>query len=280
MFDQFGYGIHGYGNVGLKVVGVGLELNVAFNNGTVMSGSQADNILVGGADSLNGNDTLLTNVAYFSPDTGGTNVAIGFGTVRNTSIYVYDNRFDGGSEVFQVKNWSSTQILANTFRNNDVVGSRNNKNVSLLDDTSGHYWNDNEYWYNTHTSWWWNSNQYSTFAGWQSATGLDPIGTAFGYAPSGTVPQTWEVRPGRAVLLCYNWSNAGSVSFYLPGFNSGDSYVIRNVLDLKTIVASGTYSGSPVPVTITLATPPKPLGWNQNGAVTGTKFLVYVATRT
>ena len=96
------------------------------------------------------------------------------------------------------------------------------------------------------------------------------------------------VRPnryeqGRANVIVYNWSHAGSVSADLSGvLDAGDRYEIRNAQNFYGApVASGTYAGGSVAIPIVPIAPVMPIGRPATAPPsTGTEFGVYVVLKT
>ena len=91
------------------------------------------------------------------------------------------------------------------------------------------------------------------------------------------------VRPnryeqGRANVIVYNWSHAGSVSADLSGvLDAGDRYEIRNAQNFYGApVASGTYAGGSIALPMGAVTPPMPIGRGGSPGTTGTVFHVFV----
>jgi hypothetical protein len=96
---------------------------------------------------------------------------------------------------------------------------------------------------------------------WSSSDTQGTQNISYASLPSSGVNVT--VRPnayeqGRANIVVYNWSNAGSVSVDLSDvLRSGQAYTIHNVCDLfGTPVASGTYGGGSV--SLSMASRPAP----------------------
>jgi uncharacterized protein YjdB len=102
--------------------------------------------------------------------------------------------------------------------------------------------------------------------------------------PSGTkvVVRPNKFEAGRANIIVYNWSNAGSVSVDLSGvLPAGSHYEIRNAQNFfGSPVASGTYSGGSVSVPLSAITAVRPLGRSSNALSTGSQFGVFVVIPT
>jgi hypothetical protein len=95
------------------------------------------------------------------------------------------------------------------------------------------------------------------------------------------------VRPnpyesGRANIVVYNWSDAGSVSADLSSvLQPGDRYEVRNVQNFTGApVVSGTYAGGTVSLPMTGTRPPTPLGRTTVAApITGPEFDAFVVLK-
>lgn len=104
-------------------------------------------------------------------------------------------------------------------------------------------------------------------------------------SPTGTKvfvrPNRFEA--GRANVIVYNWSNAGSVSADLSAvLQVGDRYEIRNAQNFYAApIASGTYAGGSVSIPIIPITPVLPIGRaSTTPPSTGAEFGVYVVLKT
>ena len=241
IFNQYGYGVHGYTNSGSgRLINIQLEGNVAFNNG-VQGGGGSANILLGGSDYAD-DDVLRDNYTFFSPGVSGTNVKVGYGTLRNGSVQLLGNYFVGGSTVFELGYWTSATVTGNTFIGGGTLArlidplaplSLLNGNVQLTTNPS---------------------------------------------SPKVVVrPNTWEA--GRAMVIVYNWSGQGSVTADLSGvLSGGDRYEVRSVQDLHGApVASGT--GNSVNIPLRAIAAPAPVGDALRVPTTGPAFDVFIVTR-
>ena len=108
MFQQFGWGIHAYGEGG-HLDNLDFQGNISFNNGK-LSGSYHTNILVGGL-LLAHSPTLISNYTYNSNDQNNNNLGYSAGS---TGAKVQDNYF-ASDTALGVVNGSSMTITGNTF---------------------------------------------------------------------------------------------------------------------------------------------------------------------
>jgi len=93
-------------------------------------------------------------------------------------------------------------------------------------------------------------------------------------------PNSYE--KGRANVVVYNWSGAGSVAVDLgTTLAVGDHYEVRNVQDyFGQPVVSGTFDGSPIAIPMIGVNPPAPIGGSPHTAPrTGPDFDVFVVSR-
>lgn len=275
VFNQFGYGLHLYSNAGSGANSyMQIDGNAFFNNGTLASNSTSANILMGGENRSTG-DVFTSNMTYFTPGKGGTNVKMGYGTTANGSLSVTGNYFAGGTQVMEVGYWDQA-----TFNSNTLVGS--GKMVSLLDGSIGSYsWGSSQYFLGGSSSAWTWQGLSLPLAGWVTATGLGSSDVVTSGQPSSTkvVVRPSGRQAGRANIVVYNWGGQGSVTVNLAGIvPAGVRYEIRNAQNFNGApVATGTGGGS---ATISLAAvaPPTVVGMGSIAPSTGTAFHVFVVT--
>lgn len=277
MFNQFGYGVHGYTNAGSgHLINIRIEGNVSFNNGSLSNNSTASNIMVAGnevADQI----VVKDNFTYFSPSVGGSSLRMGRGSLLDGSMRIEGNYLAGGSPVMDVGDWRQAVVAGNTF-----IGTGN---MVVLQDpnTSQHAWSGDLFYRDPSANAWRYSGTYYTFSAWQTATGLAAGDQARSGAPATQVfvrPNAYE--PGRAHIIVYNWGRLSMVAADLAGvLRVGERFEVRNVQDLfGTPVVSGVYTGGAVSLAMTGATPPAPIGMAASRSpVTGPEFDVFLVTR-
>jgi uncharacterized protein YjdB len=277
LFNQFGYGVHIYGNAGSgSLNNIRLEGNVAFNNGTLATSGTAANILYGGASTSTG-AAVIGNLTFHSPGVSGTNMRVGYSTTRNGGATVQGNYVVGGSTVFDMGYWSSAAVSGNTWVGPSGIISFNDPS------TAGKSFSSNSHQRDPSTSSWKFKGSSYSFSGWRSATGLGSTDQALTALPTATkvVVRANPHVPGRAVVTVYNWGKQSSTSVSLNGvLSSGDQYVVRNAQNpFGPPVASGTYGGS-ISVPLTAIAPVAPVGWTSKKAPsTGTDFAVFVVEK-
>jgi S-layer homology domain len=108
IFQQFGWGIHAYGEGG-HLDNFDFQGNISFNNGG-LSGSYHTNILVGGLQVAK-SPKLISNYTYNSQDENNNNLGYSAGC---TSPMVQDNYF-ASDKALGVVNCSGMTITGNTF---------------------------------------------------------------------------------------------------------------------------------------------------------------------
>jgi hypothetical protein len=278
IFNQFGYGIHAYGQAG-HVRSLRMEGNVAFAN------SAGDALLYSGAAPVD-NIVFTGNMTY---RTSGTSITMGRGDWAGEQDLVMTNNYLSGK--VSVGGWASV-----TFRNN-VLRAASKLEVSLqssIPGSSSYVWDNNDYLMNQElcsgtcpygtgiAATWIN---YPTLGAWQSATGLDAnsLGaqTATGRPSANQIfvrPNAYQ--PGRATIIAYNWTRVATVSVDVSAIlQPGDQYEVRNAQDyFGAPVASGRYAGGSISLQMGAIQPPAPVGGGSFSA-TGPEFQVFVVQR-
>jgi len=109
IFNQYGYGIHAYTNLGSGLLNnIVVEGNVSFDNGTLSSSGTSANIGNLGQPPAN-NLTMLANMTYLAPGLTGSNLTLGSGSgLRAAGNYVV-----GGSGITQ-GTWTNASVSGNT----------------------------------------------------------------------------------------------------------------------------------------------------------------------
>jgi hypothetical protein len=276
IFDQFGFGIHGYTETGSgQLKNLVFDGNMLFNNGSVTDYPNP-NLALGGTG-IADNDTVTGNMTYFSPGVGWKSALLGFQTLLNGTLTCRGNYLVGGSDVLDLGYWQGLSVSTNT-----IVGT--GRMVDVHDtSTVGWQWSVNQYWRDPLAAAWAYQGTDHTLNDWQVVTGLGATGHASAGQP--TQAQVF-VRPnryesGRAHVAIYNWSSQAAVLVDLTSVvRMGDRYEVRNVQDVfGNPVASGTYGGGVVSIPMTGVTPPPPIGGSPKSPIkTGPDFDVFVVT--
>jgi hypothetical protein len=244
IFNQFGFGIHGYAEATSQEKSLVLDGNVLFNNGTVSSFSNNPNLQVGG-NGVADNDSVTNNTLYFSPGvTADLNAKVGYNTLMNGTALVAGNTLLGGTLGLDVGYWQNLTVQGNTLYAQTAV-AQHDANAAATE-----YWSNN-----------------------QQATGTSAATTV------GIRGNRYEA--GRATIVIHNGAGQGAVGVDLSGvLKAGAHYEIHNVQDLfGTPVASGTYGGGSVSVPMNGVTPAQIIGGSPRAPVrTGPDFDVFIVT--
>ena len=275
IFDQYGFGLHGYAEGGDHLDHMVFEGNVVFNNGT-LSAFPSPNMILGGVTSAT-NDTIRANLMYFGPGLGPRNIRIGYDVSVNGTALFDGNYVVGGSQVLDVTYWQNL-----TVRNNTLIGT--SRVLALADASSaGYTWSGNQHYRDPAATAWREVTTDYTFNGWKQATGLGGSDVAASGTPTQTQifvrPNMYE--PGRGNVVVYNWSGQSAVSVDLSNvLRVGDTYEIRNVQALfGAPLVSGVYSGGAVSIPMAAVTPAPPIGGSPNAPrPTGPDFGVFLVT--
>lgn len=279
IFDQFGFGIHGYAQTTTTLKQLVIDGNALFNNGTP-SDYENPNMQLGGT-TVADNDTVTNNMAYYSPgvtSSNNGNIRIGYSSTANGTAVVRNNYVAGGTLTLDVGYWSNLTVQTNTLVAPTVVLAQHDPNSPTTQ-----HWSGNTHYHDpTAQAWQFTGTSY-TFSGWQGAIGATDAASAT--LPNGTQvivrPNLYE--PGRANIIIYNWASLSTVPVPVGSIlNSGDTYVVRNVQDLfGTPVASGTYTGGgSISIPMGGVTPPQPIGGSFKPLnKTGPAFDVFVLRR-
>jgi hypothetical protein len=280
IFNQSGYGIHGYGLAGEYLHGFEIEGNVAFNNGTLSQDGPWPNILVGG-DTPAENIVLSNNYTYQRTPTSKTNVDIGYETTANKVVSIEDNYFAGGSSVLHIRDWDQIVLSGNTFYGSDQLVELQ---LPRGNDPAAFRWNANTYLADGTATAFRFADQDLTFTQWQQTTHLDPDSQFVVGRPTGVHifvrPNVYEA--GRANIIVYNWDLHDTADVDLSTvLKPGDQYTIWNVQDYFGLpVTSGIFDGSPVHLLMIGVQPPRPIHQlGLNLPVTGPEFNVFILTR-
>ncbi|HWC72802.1 MAG TPA: Ig-like domain-containing protein, partial [Gemmatimonadales bacterium] len=276
IFNQFGFGIHGYAQDNTSLKQLVLDGNALFNNGTP-SDFQNPNLQLGGL-TIADNDTVTNNMTYYSPGVASSdgNVRIGYTALLNGTAVFRTNYIVGGTLALDVGYWSDLTVQSNTIVAPEMVLNQHDASSASTQHWSG----DLHYRDPAATAWQLGGTTY-TFADWEAVSGAADQASA----TLPTVPQVF-VRPnryeaGRGMIVIYNWTLQGSVPVDLSGVvTPGNRYEVRNVQDLfGTPVVSGTYSGGTVSVPMDGVAPPQPIGGSfQPLHKTGPNFDVFIVT--
>jgi hypothetical protein len=277
IFNQFGFGIHGYAESNTQLKQLVFDGNVVFNSGTPSS-YENPNMQLGGL-TIADNDTVTNNMTYYSPgvtSSGNGGVRIGYNSTANGTAVFRNNYIIGGTLTLDMGYWANLTAQGNTIAGPSVLLVQHDGASASTQRWSGdmHYRDPNA------TAWMIGNSSYN-FANWQSRSGAsDQASATMPSAPKVFVrPNRYET--GRANIVIYNWTLQSSVAVDLSGVvTPGNRYEVRNVQDIfGTPVVSGTYSGGTINVPMNGVTPPQPIG-GAFGTLrkTGPNFDVFIVT--
>jgi hypothetical protein len=281
MFNQFGFGMHGYSDLGsgklhdIQVVG-----NVSFNNGSIAAAGtnvSNSNILVGGQEPVD-NGVIRENMTYRPAASPQIDVRVGYPGVASGNVVVRRNYFVGGNSLMFVELWSNASVDSNTMKGSGTL-------IYLMDSTlAGESWSNNQYLADSTASVWLYKNTTYSLPGWRAATSLGAADRAADTIP--TQPRVF-IRPsvyesGRAMIVIYNWTGQANVDVDLSSvMSAGDVYEIRNAQAFfSPPVLSGTYTGGPVSLPMAGIPGPAVIGGSPTTPpVTGPAFQVFILSR-
>ena len=280
VFNNLAYGIHVFATTDHSVLAdVHAEGNVTFNNGSISSlGMVKSNLLMGG-DVPTRKMHALNNRLYFAAGATGSNARFGVAGQSNEDVEVRDNYTVGGGTGLQLESWQTA-----TVENNTWVGPEDM--VFLTTGTApGYTWGGNTWYRDPAAAAWRYQESPYTFAAWRTATGLGASDQTSSVGPSGQTVfvQANRYESGRAHVVVYNWSGAATALVDVSGLlQPGDHYQLHNAQDIfGAPVATGTYDGHPVAVSMAGVEPPVPLGRSTaTPPKTAPFFDVFVLTRT
>jgi hypothetical protein len=274
IFNEFGFGIHGYAEGGTLLKNLVFDGNVLFNNGTP-SDFDNPNLQLGGSV-LADNDSVTNNMLYFSAGKGYWNARIGYNTLVNGTALFTNNYVVGGGNALDVGYWQNLTVRSNTVSGPTMVVEQHDRSSATTQ-----HWSGNQYYRDPSAAAWQLGGTNYAFSGWKSAAAALDQASA---SPPGA-PQVF-VRPnryerGRATVVVYNWTQQASVAVDLSSVVAiGSRYEVRNVQDLfGAPVASGTYGGGTISVPMNGVTPAQPIGGAFQPLIrTGPNFDVFIVT--
>lgn len=281
IFNQFGYGIHGYGESGQYHHNITMDGNTVFNAGALANDpDNGNNILVGGTTNPASGIVVSNNYTYFpaSPSRQYWSVALGYSNdFVDQDIAVQDNYFIGSGPVNSFKEWQNMTVTGNTFY------SHGSNKLIQLDSrgvgTSGYQWNNNTYYGGSSSSPFRYSGSSLSFSNWRSNTGLDSSSQYNSGRPTGThvFVQPNDYETGRANITVYNWDNLSTVNVNVGSILSpGERFEVRNAQNyFAGPVLEGVYDGNSIRLPMTGLSVAAPYGWSAAPA-TGPGFNVFV----
>jgi hypothetical protein len=277
IFDQFGFGIHGYAESGQALKNLVFDGNVLFNNGTP-SDYDNPNMQLGGTVVAD-NDSVTNNSLFYSAGVGYLNIRIGYNATANGAALVKGNTIVGGSQTFDLGYWSNLTVQNNIIQGGARVVSQHDANSATTQ-----HWSGNTHYRDPAATAWQFVGSDRTFSNWQSASGATDTASATLPVATQVIVRPNRYETGRATIIVYNWASMSTVPVPVGAIlNSGDSYVVLNVQDLLGgPVVSGTYTGGgSISIPMAGVNPPQPLGGSFKPLhKTGPVFDVFVLRKT
>ncbi len=288
MFNQFGFGMHIYSNIG-PLNGYVVEGNVAFNNGIQNDPhTRYSNLLVlgHGRPYSAENITIRENYTYDSSGQTGSskfydaNVSFGCDDPgANHDIVVQNNYFAGGLPVAIFCNWESVTMTGNT-----LLGNAGLAGVQAPTPAVGAYnWNHNTYFVlsnGTGPRFGFNGSPADSLNQWRQKSGFDSdssFSTALPRKPAVFIRPN-KNEPGRANIIVYNWSHDPNIEVDLGSVLApAAQFEVRNVEDFfGKPVFKGTYEGHSIRFSVSSTAVAPATGLAHSVAATEPEFMVYV----
>lgn len=274
IFDQFGFGIHGYPNPG-NINNYTLEGNVVFNSGILTDSTQRyNNFLINPYPGhIAKNISLINNITY--DDIANHNhtslydldVYLGALSVKSYKLVFTKNYLMGnGRAGVLIANWDSVTSTNNQcFFNNGVIGVVDTVSAWPLN----YMINNNSYFSNILT------NQFSfqggaqtNFANWKSNSGFDNLSTHVLNPPDKDtiIIQKNSYSNGRSRIIIFNHSqqNMASIDLSSAGLTNGQQFIIKDIQNyFGNVVFTGTYNSLNPIINVSLnhSIVSAPIGW-------------------
>jgi hypothetical protein len=260
LFNNLANGIHGYETN--PQANLYFRGNASFNNGSISTQADpnANNLLIRGVGGSQGSQAL-DNMLYFTRSDDGDNMRIGDNDdpAHNEDVIVRGNYIAGGRVPLLIEAWDQL-----TVQDNVVLGATSPVIVRLENTGAISTAWDRNTWHRSAADVVWEFQGTATgFTAWKTASG---IGATDQTAAAPTVPKVFvrpnRYEPGRANIIIYNWTRQATVPVDVSGvLQSGDHYELRNAQNFfGAPVASGTYSGGTISVSMAGVNPPAPIG--------------------
>jgi hypothetical protein len=278
VFNNSGANMHIYENAsGLRLAGVTLEGNLAFNAGAIQNVRHYRDWIVGvDAPAVSADRMTLTHNMGYYPAGSRAHDQVQIGRLGvNGSVVVLDNYFPLG---LWMNNWTAATVASNLFvaPGTNWMVNLDQTQVSLPD----FLWDRNSYARSATGKDFLHSAIEYDFSGWQSATGYDQNSSYMVGNLSGTKvfvrPNRYEA--GRANIVVYNWDNLNSVSVDVSSVLApGAAYEVRNAQDFfAPPLLSGVFDGQPLELPMRELTVAVPNGPLLTPPPTGPTFNVFI----
>jgi Right handed beta helix region len=288
IFNQFGWGIHGYPNPG-DLTGFDIEGNIIFNNGSNSNRSyRFPSIMVGGYKPHGAaRITVANNYTYESQEQrplkkfSDTNLCLGCSDPNdNQDATVRDNYLVGGIPVAEIANFRQITLTGNFLYGQDGMA------VVLLPKGASardYRWDNNRYYgpgvEGTKAIFALDNKAYD-FNQWRETTGFDRSSQYSPTRPGGVdvFVRPNQYDPGRGHVVVYNWDRRNAVDVNLGNvLRTGQAYEVYNVADLfGSPVASGQYQGGSIRLPMGPVRVARALGKSEAPSDTGPEFNAFL----
>ena len=290
VWNNFGYGLHAYGQNSQAIQNMLFQGCVSFNNGApeaAYTGSVARNAnLLAAASVPCALLTVRDCYLYHPPNADAVNLEAGYDSVNNQDLTLQDNYIAGGTTAVFTRDWQFAAVSGNTLLARSSTGTANDQLLWALKTYTGtppkgYSWNNNSYADATGptrgayrpfecdgvTD---AGNSLLTYSAWKAGTGFDASSSYTQGLPAANRvfmrPNSYEA--GRANIVVYNWEGLSAVSVNLSGTGlvDGQAFEIRNVQNYFGMpVLRGNYSSAnpTVSLPMTDANVTSPIGFTR-----------------
>ena len=228
----YGYGFHFYTD-GSEVWNITSDGNVSIEPGGHSTGwNYKPAFFIGGGNGVK-NANFVHNWAFVPLPAEGFNYQMWWGSKMNVNL-LFDNNVSIGSK----NGWGIENYGDLKFRHNRVYCAQRPTRLANIQVAA---FDDNDYFGAEYFRF---NGAVLTYPQWASSV-PDPNGSFSRFSPSGSWVEVFanEFEVGRANIVVGNFQNFPSVEVEIPGLQSGDNFVLRNVADWFNPVSSGSYSG-------------------------------------
>lgn len=258
IFNNFGYGIHAYGERG-SLKGISLEGNISFNNGILSAEKHFQpNIQVGGSTPAE-DISLVRNLTYQGGAASrGANLQLYYRSRENGDLTLTDNYFAGGN--LEVQWWKSIQATGNTFLTDAARVFIFGLPVTYA--LPNYKFSKNRYVYlNDGTPFEIEGGGQGTFTQWQQGTGFDLDSTFSNQRPTKQDVIVRQTGLKTAHVVVYNWPQLATATVDLSTLlKSGETFEVRDAQNPLGVPYRGTYNGA-ITLSLKNAVVAKPIGY-------------------
>lgn len=237
LWNNYGFGIHGYTTSSDVLKGFNITGNASFNNGSPGASGPQPALLVGGQNvAVSG---LSVTFNYFF----NGSVSLNYTNTTNNDLVCTDNEMGGTGEI-SAYYWTNAVFKRNKLFGQDFGYVKLSQSSSAR--WSSYDWDQNSY-YSTNglaLPFEINPTNFYSLGNWRSNTGLDATSTYTPSSPTGvdSFVRVNDYDSTRANMYIYNWAGSSSVTVSVAGkFSNGAS--------LQLFVAEGGQYPNGTPTT-------------------------------